>query len=118
MLEAGHDGKAAVQLHRLFRGVTDTAKARECAGAKRGDAFFRLVHLWPTAHEVQVAYPVFADSRVFRFGTHCRSTGWPERSALHQLARDGAGGDARWWLWWQLELELLDQEPSSGSGWV
>jgi hypothetical protein len=27
------------------------------------------------------------------------------------VARDGAGGDARWWLWWQLELQLLDQEP-------
>ena len=27
------------------------------------------------------------------------------------MASDGAGGDARWWLWWQLELELLDQEP-------
>src|SRR6202051_5256458 len=37
--------------------------------------------------------------------------GWPERSALQQVARAGAGGDARWWLWWQLELELLDQEP-------
>ena len=37
--------------------------------------------------------------------------GWPERSALQQVARDGGGGDARWWLWWQLELELLDQEP-------
>ena len=37
--------------------------------------------------------------------------GWPERSALQHVARDGAGGDARWWLWWQLELELLDQEP-------
>jgi hypothetical protein len=73
VLEAGHDGKAAVQLHRLFRGVTDTAKARECAGA-RGNAFFRLVHLWPTAHEVQVAYPVFADSRVFRFGRYETST--------------------------------------------
>ena len=36
---------------------------------------------------------------------------WPERSALQQVASDGAGGDARWWLWWQLELELLDQEP-------
>ena len=23
---------------------------------------------------------------------------------------DGGGGDARWWLRWQLELELVDQE--------
>src|ERR1700723_3729880 len=36
---------------------------------------------------------------------------WPERSALQQVASDGAGGDAGWWLWWQLEPELLDQEP-------
>ena len=63
-------------------------------------------------------YPVFADSRVFRFGTRCRSMSWPERSALQQVASDGAGGDAGWWLWWQLEPELLDQEPESGSGWV
>ena len=27
------------------------------------------------------------------------------------MAGDGGGGDPRWWLWWQLELELLDQEP-------
>jgi hypothetical protein len=39
-------------------------------------------------------YPVFADSRVFRFGTRCRSMSWPERSALQQVASDGAGGDA------------------------
>ena len=26
------------------------------------------------------------------------------------MAGDGGGGDAGWWLWWQLELELLDQE--------
>jgi len=37
--------------------------------------------------------------------------GWPEGSALQQVTRDGTGGDARWWLRWQLELELLDQEP-------
>jgi hypothetical protein len=27
------------------------------------------------------------------------------------MASDGAGGDAGWWLWWQLEPELLDREP-------
>ena len=97
MLEAGHDGKAAVQLHRLFRGVTDTAKARECAGAKRGDAFFRLVHLWPTAHEVQVAYPVcgsqaffgsapIADQRVGRKGLHYISWRGTEPVAMPVVA--------------------------------
>ena len=28
-----------------------------------------------------------------------------------KVCTTAAGGDARWWLWWQLELELLDQEP-------
>ena len=27
------------------------------------------------------------------------------------MAGDVGCGDPRWWLWWQLELELLDEEP-------
>jgi hypothetical protein len=31
--------------------------------------------------------------------------------ALQRVAGNVGCGDPRWWLWWQLELELLDQEP-------
>ncbi|HEY2132376.1 MAG TPA: hypothetical protein VGH36_05285, partial [Acetobacteraceae bacterium] len=35
-----------------------------------------------------VRYPVFADWGGFRSCARCRSTGWPERSALQGLAGD------------------------------